>query len=136
VAAVTAAVAMNTMLAIHHLSATGQGALLVAVFASLTVGFLAVSVDLFSRSSQTVASLRSVGASRGTISSAFALAILVYGIAGAAIGVLAGGAFGYALGDSATGVVSMIIDSACVIVASSGAAAAGFYAGARTAWRN
>jgi hypothetical protein len=134
VAAITAAVALNSMVAIQYLGLSGQAALLVVVFVSLGVGSLAVSTDIYSRSSQTLTNLRSIGATTGSISSALALAIVGYGIAGAVIGAGSGGALGFALGSSGAGSMSLLTDAIAVIAASSGAIAAGFYVGARATW--
>jgi len=136
VAAITAAVALNSMVAIQYLGVSGQAALLVAVFVSLGVGSLAVSKDVYSRSIQTVANLRSIGATTGSISSALASAMIVYGLAGAVIGVAAGSALGFTFGSSGAWSVSLLSEAIGVIAASSGAIAAGFYIGARTTWRS
>ena len=136
VAAITAAVALNSMVAIQYLGLSGQAALLVAVFVSLGVGSLAVSKDVYSRSIQTVANLRSIGATTGSISSALASAMIVYGMVGAVIGVAVGGAMGFALGGGVSGGASILSEAIGVIAVSSGAIAAGFYIGARTTWRS
>ncbi len=136
VAAVTAAVALNTMVAIQSLGVAGQAVLLAIVFLSLGLGSYAVSTDVYSRSGQAIANLRSIGASRGSISSALALAIVGYGVVGAALGAVVGALLSLALGSGGAGGVSMLIQSAGVIAAASAATAAGFYAGVRSSWRS
>jgi len=127
---------MNAMIAMQCVGFDAQLALLAIVFVTLAVGTLALSSDLYSRSSQTVSNLRSIGASKGAISSAFALAIVAYGVAGAVVGVAAGSALGFALGSSGAGAISLVVESLGVMVAASTATSAGFYAGARSAWRS
>ncbi len=132
VAAVTAAVALNAMVAMQFIGSAGQIALLALVFISLAIGSLAVSVDVYSRSSQAVANLRSIGASKGSISSALAVAVVGYGAVGAVLGAAVGGVTGLALGGGWG--VSLLAESVGVIAVASGATAIGFYVGARRAW--
>ena len=136
VAAVSAAVALNSTVAMRFVGFDGQVLLLAVVFASLALGSLAVSLDVYSRSGQAVANLRSIGATSGNISGALAVAIVGYGVAGAAVGAVAGGALGFALGGGGAAVFSLLAGSVSVIAAAACATGAGYYAGARLTWRS
>ena len=135
VASVSAIVALNAAVALQFIGLDAQAALLATVFASMAFCTAMVATDLFSRSGQAVSSLRSMGATTGSISSAVVLAMIGYGVAGAAIGAALGGALGAGLG-AGPGLLSLLIDSVAVIVISSFALIAGFYAGVRRAWRS
>lgn len=134
VAAIAGAIALNSTVAIGYVGVAGEAVMLFVVFASLGLGSFAMSTDIYSRSSQTVANLRSIGATSKSISWSLASAMITYGVAGAAAGGAAGGAFGWAAG--AGGGISILTDVVAVIVASAGGVAAGFYAGGRAAWRS
>lgn len=136
VTAVSAGVALNGMVAIQALGMTAQIVLIAVVFASLAAGSWAISMDVFTRSSQAVASLRSIGASRGTISTAVISSVLVYGAGGSALGAAIGAALGAALVNPGAALASVITEVVAVVVASSAGIAAGVYAGGRAAWRS
>ena len=136
VAAVSAAVALNAMIAMQYLGLLGQVALILIVFVSLALGSLAVSMDIYSRTSQTVANLRSIGATSRSISSALAAAMVFYGLAGALLGSVAGVLIGLIFGGAGTQALSPFAESAGLIAASALAAATGFYAGAKISWRS
>lgn len=135
VVVVSAAVALNASVAMQYLGLVGQVVLLAVVFASLSLGSLAISRDVYSRSGQAVANLRSIGATGSNTSRALAVAIVGYGIGGAALGAFAGSALSFALG-AGTGAVSTLSESLAVMAAAAGATAAGFYEGARMTWRS
>lgn len=135
VAAVAGAVALNGSIAMQSLSTLGQLVVVAAVFVSLGAGSLAISKDVFTRSSQTVANLRSIGASSGSITAAVVSSVVVYGIAGAALGALVGGALGAGLAGSAFD-SALLIQALAVVASSAAAIAAGVYAGGRAAWRS
>ncbi len=136
VATVSAAVALNGMVAMQFLGSAGQAVLLGVIFATLAAGLAAISVDLYSRSIQTISNLRSIGASRGGISQAVAFSMVVYGGAGAVVGTAAGAGVGAAFGSSGISATSYVVDFVAVLVASSAAIAAGVYAGVRTRWHS
>ena len=135
VASVAAAVAANAAAAILMTGTVGQIALLALIFVTLAAGTSAISSDIYLRSSQTIANLRSIGASNSSLSSAVFFSVIGYGIAGSALGAGLGAALGVVLGGQG-GVVSLSIAVLGVILASSAAAAAGVYAGGRRAWSN
>jgi hypothetical protein len=135
VAAVATAVAANAIVAVQFTGLVGQIILLALIFGSLAVGTSAISTDIYSRSSQTVSNLRSIGASSRNISSAVLIPVLKFGIAGSALGACVGGALGAALG-SPSGLATILTEVLAVILTSSAASAAGVYAGGRAAWRS
>jgi hypothetical protein len=135
VAAVSGAVALNGTIAMQSLGAAGQAVVVAVVFASVAVGALAISNDVFARSSQAVASLKSIGASRRSMSAAVAASVVVYGALGSAAGALAGGALGAGLaGGGFDG--GLLVEASAVVASSCAAIAAGVYAGGRAAWRS
>jgi len=135
VATVAAAVAANAAAAIQLTGLAGQVALLSLIFVTLALGTSAISSDIYTRSSQTIANLRSIGASSRSLSSAVFFSVIGYGVAGSALGAGVGAAMGIALGGQG-GAVSVLVAVVGVILASSAAAAAGVYAGVRRTWRN
>ena len=134
-AAFSAAIALNGMIAAAALGALGQAAVVAVVFASVAACSAAVSVDVLNRSAKAVADLRSIGASRGSISSALFGSMVAYGATGAALGGAAGAAIGGALLGGAFGAQAML-EVLAVVAASSCAVATGAYAGGRAAWRS
>ncbi len=132
-ATVSGGVASNAALAMQLLGTPGQVAALAIVFVSLAAGTLAVSSDIYSRSSQAVSNLRSIGASSRSLGVAVFMSLIGYGVAGAAFG----GAIGAILGLSfASGgdMLHALIAILAVVVTSSVAEAFGVYAGGRKAW--
>jgi hypothetical protein len=135
VATLATAVVANATVAVQFTGPIGQVILLALIFGSLAVGTSAISADIYSRSSQTVSNLRSIGASSRSISSAVLLPVLGFGIAGSALGAVAGAALGITLGASG-GVLTVLTEVFAVIVTASAASAAGVYAGGRATWRS
>ena len=133
VASLAIAVSANAAAAIQLIGLMGQIALLVVIFVTVAVGTSAISSDIFARSSQTITNLRSIGASRSSISNAVFFSVIGYGVAGSALGGVAGAALGMALGGQG-GALSVLFAVLGVILASSAAAAAGVYAGGRGTW--
>ena len=135
VVTVAAAVAANAAAAIQMTGTVGQAVLLALIFVTLAAGTSAISSDIYARSSQTIANLRSIGASSRSLSSAVFFSVIGYGVAGSALGAGVGSALGFALGGQG-GVASLLVAVLGVILASSAAAAAGVYAGGRRTWRS
>jgi len=135
VATVSAAVAANAAAAMQLTGFYGQTALLVIIFVTVALGTSAISSDIYSRSSQTISNLRSIGASGSSLSRAVFFSVIGYGIAGSAIGAGVGGALGLTLGGQ-VGAVSFALAVLGVIFASSAAAAMGVYAGGRRSWHS
>jgi hypothetical protein len=133
VASVAAAIAANAAAAIQLTGLTGQIALLSLIFVTLAAGTSAISSDIYARSSQTIANLRSIGASSRSLTNAVFFSVIGYGVAGAALGAGVGAALGIALGGQG-GAISAVVAILGVILASSAAAAAGVYAGGRRTW--
>lgn len=131
--AVSGAVALNGMAAAQELGASGQIAVLVVVFASLAACSAAMAVDVLKRSSKTVGDLRSIGASRWSISSALFGSLFLYGAIGSALGAVAGAGLGTLLSGAGFG-LGTVAELFAMIVASAGAFAAGSYAGGRATW--
>src|SRR5579863_1136194 len=135
VAALMAAVCTNVMVAMQFVGLGGQAALVVLIFATVALATSAVSADLFSRSGQAVANLRSIGASMRSLSTAVLTAVLVWGVIGASVGTGLGLAMGLLLGGTSAG-SSIFLDGGVVICASAAAIAAGVYAGAKMSWHS
>ncbi len=135
VAVANAAITANAMVAIGYSSFAGQLALEAFLFASMALIAFAVSADVFARSGQAVSSLRSIGASKASLSMVVATTVLVYGAAGSVLGAGLGGAIGMGLEGLSAG-LGTAVNAVIVVVVSASATAAGVYAGARTAWRS
>jgi len=133
VASLATAVCANAAAAIQLIGLTGQITLLVLIFVTVAAGTSAISSDIFARSSQTIANLRSIGASSRSLSNAVFFSVIGYGLAGSALGGGVGAALGMALGGQG-GAFSALFAVLGVILASSAAAAAGVYAGGRRTW--
>jgi hypothetical protein len=136
VASVAAGVAINASVAMEFLGLTGQVVLLAVVFASLAAGSSAVSVDVYSRSSQVVSNLRSIGASRNSVSSAVVFSMIGYGAGGAALGGIVGTLLGAALGGIGIMGGTMLIQLVAVIFAACAGLSAGVFFGARASWHS
>jgi hypothetical protein len=135
VGALAAGVSLNVMVAMQFVGTLVQALLIVIVFATLGFSSSAMASDVLSRSEQSVASLRSMGATHGGLAGAMLGVVLVWGLVGAALGTGLGSALGMAAGGSA-GPLTAIVDGAGVIVASAGAVVAGVYLGARSSWHS
>ena len=136
VASVAGGIAINAALAMQFLGLAGQAALLAVVFGSLAAGAWAISMDVYSRSGQVVSNLRSIGASRNSVSSAVVLSTLGYGAGGAAFGAMAGAALGAALGGAGALGGVFFVQLAAVIFAACAGLSAGVFFGARASWRS
>ena len=135
VATLAVAVAANAAAAIQLIGLVGQIALLSLIFVTLALGTSAISSDIYARSSQTIANLRSIGASSRSLSSAVFFSVIGYGVAGSTVGAGVGAALGMALGGQG-GAAAVLVTVLGVILASSAAAVAGVYAGVRRTWRS
>ena len=135
VVAVVAAVALNATVAIQYLGELGQAVLFCLIFASVAASLSAVSADLYSRSSQAISNLKSIGASSKTISYALTLSVVGYGAAGAVVGAAGGACLGAAFGSGGASVTALVLEVAGVMAVASSAAATGVYAGSRV-WRS
>ena len=135
VASVSAGVAVNAAIAMQFMGLGGQVVLLAVVFASLAAGSAAISLDVYSRSSQVVANLRSIGASRTSVSSAVVFSVLGYGAGGAALGGIIGDLLGTALGAGTLG-GAFLVQLFVVIVTASAGMSTGVFIGARSAWHS
>ena len=133
VGSVAAGVAVNAAVAMRFLGTTGQLALLAVVFVSLAVGASAVAADVYSRSSQVLSNLRSIGATRTAVSAAVVFAVIGYGAGGAVLGGVLGMGLGSALGPGGLG-GSAVVQLVAVILAACGGISVGMFAGARRAW--
>lgn len=136
VAAVTAAVTANAMIAIQLLTVVGQTAVLAILFVSVAIATYAVSTDVLARSSQTMGNLKSIGANKGRLTGVVLFSVITYGAAGTALGSGLGGVFGMALGRF-TGIDgSFLAEALAVFVVAAGATGAGAYVGTKTTWRS
>lgn len=136
VASLSLGVALNAAVAMQYLGITGQAVLLAIVFASLVAGSSAVSMDVYSRSSQVVSNLRSIGASKNSVSSAVVFSMIGYGAGGAAIGGVLGVPIGAVLGGGTVVGTTILIQVIAVVVAASSGMSAGIFFGARAGWRS
>ena len=133
--ALPAAVSLNGAIAAQAVGLLGQAMVLAVIFASVAVCFAAISADVLSRSAKAVSDLRSIGASRGSISSALFGSMLTYGAAGAAAGSLVGTIVGSVLVGPGPG-TGTLVDVVFAVAATAGAVAAGSFAGGRTIRRS
>ena len=134
VASVSAGVAVNAAVAMQFLGLGGQAAILAIAFLSLAAAASAVSMDVYSRSAQVVSNLRSIGASRNSVSSAVVLSLIVYGGGGAALGGIVGTGLGAALGGTGTFGGVLVVQLIAVVLAACGGMAGGVFYGARASW--
>ncbi len=142
VAAFTAAVAANAMLSLQLLNGFGQAVVFALVFFFVAVIGIALVVDIFSRSNQAVATLRTLGATKGTVSRPLLVNLLMSGGAGCVAGAVLGGALGAGLGvyglvpvqGAATGTAGTVVNAILVVVLSLAAMSLGTYMGVRRAW--
>jgi ABC-type lipoprotein release transport system permease subunit len=139
VAAFSALVATNVMLTLQTLSLAGQAAVLALTFSLVCIITAALVVDILSRSSQTVATLRTLGANQRVVALSILVSLIAFGAAGSAAGALLGGGLGAALGAlgaaPAQGAAATLTAGLVVWVLSIGAVAAGVLLGVRAAWR-
>jgi len=135
VATVAAAVAANAAVAMQFTGLAAQVATLILIFVSLALGTSAISADIYSRSSQAVSNLRSIGASSRSLANAVFFSLIGYGVAGSTLGAVVGAGLGISLGGQG-GALSVLTAVFAVVLASSAAAAAGVYAGGRGTWRS
>ena len=135
VASVAAAVASNSTLAMQFMGLGGQLVMAGIIFICLALGTSAISSEIFSRSTQTISNLRSIGASSRSLSSAVTMSVLGYGLAGSALGALVGVGLGFVLG-GASGANSLLIAVLVVLLASSAASMMGVFMGGKAAWRS
>ena len=133
VGSLTAALTANGMLAAGLLGSVGKAVVVAVVFVSLAGVTSALSADIFSRSSQAVANLRSIGASQVKISAAVATSVVVFGAGGALLGAAAGAGLAALVSPSPAG--ASLIDALALVVASSAAVVTGAFAGGRASWR-
>jgi predicted lysophospholipase L1 biosynthesis ABC-type transport system permease subunit len=136
VAAVTATFSANVMITMQFLGTGGRAGLLAIVFSSITVATWAITYDVFTRSAQSAANLRSVGASTGSMSGAVLGILLTYGLAGSVLGAFIGATAGMALGAPLGAGLGFAAEGGAVVAASAGAMAVGVYTGAKAAWRS
>ena len=134
VASVSAGVAVDAALAMQFLGLGGDAAILVTAFLSLAAAAAAVSMDVYSRSAQVVSNLRSIGASRNSVSSAVVLSLIGYGGAGSVLGGVVGTALGASLEGAGAAGGTMVIQLVAVVLAACGGMSAGVFYGARASW--
>ena len=136
VAALTAGITANAMVAIQFQGLAGQATLFALAFVSVAVATCAVSADMFSRSRQVVDNLLSMGAKKGTLSRAVLATVFTYGTIGSLLGVLVGAGVGYALSNFTSAGVAILSEAVTFLIVSAGATTAGVYTGVGVAWRS
>ncbi len=137
VAAFSATVAANTMISLQALSSVGQAAVL--GFISLFVGIVgaAVTIDILSRSSQGLATLRTLGAKKGAVAVSMVASLVTFGAAGSVLGAALGVGLVAAFIRSGSLVLSSALVNALLVFGISTAAiGVGVYAGVRASWHN
>ena len=137
VAAFSAAVAVNAMITLQVLSSVGQAAVL--GLTSLFVGIVgaAVAIDILSRSSQGLATLRTLGAKRDAVAVSMVAILVAFGAAGSALGTALGAGLVAALIRSGPLILSGALVNALLVLGLSAAAiGVGVYAGVRASWHN
>jgi len=135
IATATAGIAANAGMAFLFTGLAGQVGVLALIFVTLALGTSAISTDIYARSGQAISSLRSIGATSGSLSSAVFFSVIGYGVAGSALGGAVGAGLGLSLGAQG-GAASVLIAIMAVVLTSSVAAAAGVYAGGRRTWHS
>jgi hypothetical protein len=136
IAATTAAVVANATMAMQTMALSGQLVVLAIIFVFVALASSAISADILGRSSQTLANLRSIGATRRSIYGGVLFAIIGWGLVGAVLGVGLGSLLGAALaGPSAAG-LPYYGGAVLALVVSGGATASGVYFGVGMAWRS
>jgi cell division protein FtsX len=136
VAATTAAVVTNATVAMGAMGLSGQMILLALTFVFVASAASAVSTDILSRSSQTIANLRSIGATRRSIFGGVLLAFIGWGLAGAVLGAGLGSAIGVALTSPSGAGLPYYGSAVFALVVAGGATASGVYFGVGMAWRS
>lgn len=137
VAAFSAAVAANAMISLQVLGSFGQAAVL--GFISLFVGIVgaAMTIDILSRSSQGLATLRTLGAKRGAVAASMVASLVAFWAAGSVLGAALGVGLIAALIRSGPLVLSnALADTLLVLGTSAAAIGVGVYAGVRASWHN
>ena len=137
VAAFSAAVAVNAMVTLQVLNFVGQATVL--GFTSLFIGIVgaAVAIDILSRSSQGLATLRTLGAKREAVAVSMVASLVAFGAAGSAVGTALGVGLVEALMRSGPSILSGALVNALLILGLSAAAiSVGVYAGVRASWHN
>ena len=137
VAAFSAAVAANAMITLQVLGTIGQAAVLGFVSISFGIVGAAVAIDILSRSSQGLATLRTMGARRETIAASMVANLVAFGVIGSVLGAVLGFGLVETLIRSGSLILgSLLIDALFVLGISAVATGAGVYAGVRTSWHN
>jgi putative ABC transport system permease protein len=139
VGTVAAAVAANEVVTLQALNPLGQALALGLMFVFISVICAAVAVDIFTRSDQTVATLRSIGAQRRSVSGSILAKVLVFALAGSIAGVLLGVGLGTSLAVGSavqSGLTGLLVDAVLVFGLTAMATGVGVYAGVRAAWHN
>ena len=137
VAAFSAAVAANVTVTLQALSSIDQAAVL--GFTSLFVGIVgaAVAIDILSRSSQALGTLRTYGAKREAVAVSMVASLVAFGAAGSTLGAVLGVGFVATLRESGPVILSStIVNAFFVLVLSAAAISVGIYAGVRASWRS
>jgi len=137
VAAFSAAVAANAMITLQVLGTIGQAAVLGFVSISFGIVGAAVAIDILSRSSQGLATLRTMGARRETIAASMVANLVAFGVIGSVLGAVLGFGLVETLIRSGSLILgSLLVDAIFVLGISAVATGAGVYAGVRTSWHN
>jgi len=137
VAAFSATVAANATITLQVLSSVGQAAVL--GFTSLFIGIVgaAVAIDILSRSSLALGTLRTFGAKREDVAAAMVARLVVFGAAGSALGAAFGDCLIAVLRGSGPLILSVILVNALSVLGLLAAAiGVGVYVGVRVSWRN
>ncbi len=137
IAASSAAVAANATITLQVLSSAGQAAVL--GFTSLFVGIVgaAVAIDILSRSSQALVTLRTLGAKREAVAVSMVASLVVFGAAGSALGAALGvGLVAALIGSGPLILGGTLVNALFVLGLSAAAIGVGVYAGVRASWHN
>jgi hypothetical protein len=135
VGSVTTLMACESMVILGLLNALGEAAILGLTFALGLVITSALATDLVLRSSQSVATLRSLGATRGAVFRSILTSVFIFGVAGTAFGVAAGAGLGLGAGGAAS-LGGTLVNAALVAVLTLAALGAGVFVGVMRSWRS
>jgi hypothetical protein len=133
---ISSIVVINATFLIRMLNATGAFIVPTLVFVFAFLPFFVVLLETLSRSNQSIAVFRSVGAKKGTVTVSILVTLvgagLVGAVAGAALGLLLGGA--YALDSPLTDAVPIVQGTGYVLASFVAGLTAGVLAGVKFSW--
>jgi uncharacterized membrane protein len=140
VASFTTLAAADAMVTLQIFNVFGQATILALTFFFVTLCASAIVADLIIRSGQTIATLRSLGATKSAVIKSVFMGILTSGLVGSVVGILLGAGLGAAVGvfgvQTSASIGGGLVSAIMVLVFSIAALGSGAYVGVRRTWRN